>query len=153
MNTWRYTVTDNILAGSILLLTNEYLWHVSLKQQSKPNHFQICQKNSSLWPLAHYSYTFYTTRSECHERGCWQGSPHGSSLFSCRSIDLSINQCEVVQNEHSTGKVIGMSEPAELAQINRSLNRLFLSVIWHDAWENRWCGGPAQAVVWHRCNS
>lgn len=50
--------------------------------------------------------------------------------LSCRSIDLSVNknktkqkkpQCEAVQNKHSTGKVIGVSEPAELAQINRSL--------------------------------
>ena len=54
---------------------------------------------------------------------------HGRAFWVCRSIDLSVKQCEAIQNRLSTGKVIGVGEPAELAQINRPLNRLFTAAI------------------------
>lgn len=80
------------------------------------------------------------------------GLAHRTAFWSCTSIDLSIKECKAVQNRHSTGKVIGVSEPAELAQINRSLNRLFMAAIWHDAWEKRQQRFPARSILQHRCN-
>lgn len=67
---------------------------------------------------------------------------HGRALWVRRSIDLSIKLSKAVLSRHSTGKVIGVSENAELVQINRSLNRLFTAAIEHDAQESRRREGP-----------
>lgn len=163
MNTWGHTVADNVLFCLAVIeihAPDKWLSLTSLIKAIKQKRDKIGNMNSLLLP--HYEHT--ATHSPCTAlilynmfkvpcEGMLRGLPHGSTFWFCRSIDLSVNQCEAVQNRHSTGKVIGVSEPAELAQINRSLNRLFTAVIRHDAWGSRRHGGQAQAAVWHGSNS
>lgn len=62
-----------------------------------------------------------------------RGRAHGGIFCSCKGIDLNIRQYETVRNRNPTGKVIGLSELTELAQINRSHNGLFTAANQHDA--------------------
>lgn len=158
MNTWGHTVADNVLFCLAVIeihAPDKWLSLTSLIKAIKPktNKRDKMGNVNSLF-LLHHEHA--GTHSPCTALilynmfkvpwgGMLRGRPHGSTFWFRRSIDLSVNQCEAVQNRHSTGKVIGVSEPAELAQINRSLNRLFTAVIRHDAWGNRRHGGSSSS--------